>query len=388
MHTRTPVLLCFLLASFARHTRGVLNNVTIDDQNGDPTTGQYIQYSPSEAWRRGQDCNNCTARPNAARTFDGTWMDATYFPDGIGEPTGGQILYANVSFTGIAVYVQVILTGTIPNILVADSDFTFFIDDTLVGTFQNSTSDLFYVYNQTIFSITGLSNSLHNFTIEVGRTGMASLVLLDSIIYTQNISSTSDNIPASNGALDPGKSKKLNIGLIIGAIFGAVGVLAAILGIFCLHHRLKSKHVHFAPDTTPRPIHHFRPGPRALPAGQRRGPNRARIPHTVMNELTRSDSTGIVHLRAVPISGTPRAGRPAGQVALVAPLERCSSTRASVGSGGSDSPIHQPSSQSQPPSSANMNPPPDSANSFELSVAAPPPYSRIGSRPPSVISEY
>ena len=87
-------------------------------------------------------------------------------------------------FSGTAVYVQAILTGstTSPN---GNSDFTFFIDNVTEGAFHRAPNgDKSYQFNQTVFSKTGLSNSLHTLRIDSGHAGETSLVLLDSIVYT------------------------------------------------------------------------------------------------------------------------------------------------------------------------------------------------------------
>ena len=79
-----------------------LYNVTIDDQDGDPTNGNKIIYTPSTSWQAGQNCTPCTARPTPqSSAYLGTWMDSTFNPDGTGtNDTPGQIIQAGVSFTG------------------------------------------------------------------------------------------------------------------------------------------------------------------------------------------------------------------------------------------------------------------------------------------------
>lgn len=85
---------------------------------------------------------------------------------------------------GTAVYVQVILTGS-ERFPTGNSDYTFYIDNATSAVFQRAPNgDTSYQFNQTIFSKTGLSNSLHTLTIESGHGGQQSLVLLDSVIYT------------------------------------------------------------------------------------------------------------------------------------------------------------------------------------------------------------
>ena len=49
-------------------------NVTIDDTNGDPTTGARIAYSPVGFWQFGPACANCT-KADPALAFDQTWSE-------------------------------------------------------------------------------------------------------------------------------------------------------------------------------------------------------------------------------------------------------------------------------------------------------------------------
>ena len=92
------LILVFLLpSSFA-----ALSNVTIDDQNGDPTNGLKINYNPSAAWQVGQTCTDCTAKVTpASDAWMGTWMDSSFNPAGtITSSVAGQIIQASVSFVG------------------------------------------------------------------------------------------------------------------------------------------------------------------------------------------------------------------------------------------------------------------------------------------------
>ena len=77
-------------------------NITIDDQEGDPTNGNHIIYTPAEAWNIGQNCSACTAKPSPqSDAYLGTWMDATFNPNGtVTNDVPGQIIQARVSFTG------------------------------------------------------------------------------------------------------------------------------------------------------------------------------------------------------------------------------------------------------------------------------------------------
>lgn len=73
-------------------------NVTIDDQIGDPTNGNLIQYTPQDEWIIGQTCSDCDLNSDQrSHAYFGTWMNATY------ETTGslaGHIKQASVTFEG------------------------------------------------------------------------------------------------------------------------------------------------------------------------------------------------------------------------------------------------------------------------------------------------
>lgn len=82
-------------------------NITIDDQQGDPSNGNHISYTPSDAWNVGQTCTACTAKVTPqSDAYLGTWMDATFNPTGNATNNApGQIPQASVSFTGKVVSV-------------------------------------------------------------------------------------------------------------------------------------------------------------------------------------------------------------------------------------------------------------------------------------------
>ncbi|KAL5512007.1 hypothetical protein ACEPAH_5226 [Sanghuangporus vaninii] len=240
-------LLCIVLQIHGREV-----NVTIDDQFGDPTTGQVIQYNPSGVWQPGQSCEPCTAKPRPiSNAYNGTWTDGSFFPQGTGtNGLSGQIISASVPFIGTAVYVQAILTGsrTSPD---GNSDFTFYIDNVTSGVFQRAPNgDNTYQFDQTVFSKTGLSNSLHTLTIESGRAGDKSLVLLDSIIYTKEIQNSTGS-SNSTGSLESSSSSS-NVGVIVGPIVGGVIVAGAIIALlFFLRRRRQGQRVRILLDSPP-----------------------------------------------------------------------------------------------------------------------------------------
>lgn len=76
-------------------------NITIDDQDGDPSNGNHITYTPLGAWHVGQNCSVClTDVTPQSSAYLGTWMDATFFPFGETVVAPGQVLQASVNFVG------------------------------------------------------------------------------------------------------------------------------------------------------------------------------------------------------------------------------------------------------------------------------------------------
>lgn len=71
-------------------------NVTVDDTNGDQSTGAQVTYTPSENWSLGPSCPDCDAHPDPSQMLDGTWHDTTFIP---GE-TQSQGLNASITFNG------------------------------------------------------------------------------------------------------------------------------------------------------------------------------------------------------------------------------------------------------------------------------------------------
>ena len=61
----------------------------------------------------------------------------------------------------------------------------FFLDDEQVGDLeQPPDGDATFLYNQIVFSKTGLTSGTHNIRIDVGHNNTIALILLDRIIYT------------------------------------------------------------------------------------------------------------------------------------------------------------------------------------------------------------
>jgi len=160
-------------------------------------TGQEIQYSKN--WSFGPTCTKCEAKVNPPNEpFDQSWHDSTFL-------TNGPLLTASVTFTGSAVYVVCILTGTSSNPN-ANSDMTFLLDGEEVGSFQQSPNgNPAYLFDSVVFSKNDLSLEQHNITLVSGRLGKVALVLLDRIIYTTEVA---DDQPSSSQDSSPGSGSE------------------------------------------------------------------------------------------------------------------------------------------------------------------------------------
>lgn len=89
--------------------------MTIDDQDGDPTNGNHIIYTPDGAWSVGQNCSGCTAKPSPqSDAYLGTWMDATFNPAGtVTNSVPDQIIQASVNFVGVFASRNSMLSSTL-----------------------------------------------------------------------------------------------------------------------------------------------------------------------------------------------------------------------------------------------------------------------------------
>jgi len=166
-------------------------NITIDDTNGDSVTGNTFNYEPPATWSVGLQCTNCEAHLDPSQTFDGTWHDTSAFPNSTVIPS------ASVTFTGSAVYVFCILTGSTqdPN---GSSDFQFFIDGEPVGRFiQQADGDDEFTYNFPVYANESLEEGPHTFSMEIGNSGQTALALFDRLVYSTN---SSNNGASSNSS--------------------------------------------------------------------------------------------------------------------------------------------------------------------------------------------
>ncbi|OSD05807.1 hypothetical protein PYCCODRAFT_1361878 [Trametes coccinea BRFM310] len=171
------------LAFLVPISSAVRYNVTIDDTYGDPTNNEQISYSPLEAWKLGQRCTDCTAEPDAARAYNGTWHDGS--ANDPATPLDAATLMANVRFIGEAVYVYCILIGSTrsPD---GYSFLRFYLDGNQVGEFiHDPDGDSTYQYNVPVYVNHSVPFAGHLLQIVNGAIGgKQSLILLDYVVYT------------------------------------------------------------------------------------------------------------------------------------------------------------------------------------------------------------
>ncbi|KAI0758221.1 hypothetical protein C8Q74DRAFT_1441786 [Fomes fomentarius] len=187
-------LIALLLSTTRLAYSGAVNR-TIDDEFGDSVTGDRPVYRPADQWHEHAQCPQCgvTMAADASKAFQQTWHDTSYEPNGL-DPDGVSI---EMSFTGTAIYIYSLVANAIPPTR------TFMWLNFTIDGVQMSQSGFIHspdpngdkiLYNQLVYSQTGLHNTLHTFSINA--TGLLeSLVLFDYAIYTVEDSSVTDPPP-------------------------------------------------------------------------------------------------------------------------------------------------------------------------------------------------
>ncbi|KAJ7293924.1 hypothetical protein C8J57DRAFT_41151 [Mycena rebaudengoi] len=276
-------LLRLSTALFLYHlAEATLVSFTIDDELGDPSTGQKVKYEPPEAWGFNTiaQCHSCLGPyPQSQLVYKNTWHGSV-FNSGNSDKTVTPRL-ATVLFYGTAVSVNCILSNSLA-FPTAISDMKFLIDGQQVDTFSLSpTGASDFQFNHTVFSTQGLSLGNHSLTIQNGRSdGGISLVLLDSITYsyddqTQTASAPSTSVPVAPNTAVSSKPAP-NATAIAGGIVGTLAVLLLVLLLFLIRRHQKRRS-NMPITTLPRfaPLRRLWPG--AQPAQQ--GPDMAPVPY-------------------------------------------------------------------------------------------------------------
>ncbi|KAK7468601.1 hypothetical protein VKT23_003105 [Stygiomarasmius scandens] len=229
-----------------------LINNTIDD------TGPKITYLPKGAWNDGNNCENCTAKPDSGQMSSGTWHDSTFYPEPGSNDFPNQVLNASTIFNGTSVYVFCALSRSKASPF-GNSDMTFYIDGQLVGIFLKPAPGTDgFDYDVPVYVNESLSPGTHELVLQNGHVnGSNSLVILDRIVYsfddgTEAESSAAASPTSGLSPQDSNGSSSSNIGVIVGAVV-AVSVIAILLGACFLirRRRLKSAARGLLPPLSP-----------------------------------------------------------------------------------------------------------------------------------------
>jgi len=168
------ISLLFSLDALAGQT-----NRTIDDQYGDSSTGNQPSYSSN--WNFGPECSICALHPSVSDAFAGTWHDTT---SNATDPTQP---YVTLDFTGTDIWVYCIIVNSASAAdIVTFTNVTFELDGAMAGIYTHepdATADQ-YVYNVSVFSKMGLSNTEHKLVMSTVQGSQSSALLFDWAMYT------------------------------------------------------------------------------------------------------------------------------------------------------------------------------------------------------------
>ena len=247
----------FATALFATITLAALVNVTIDDAQGDLSTGSTPQYSPPSEWAQGSKCPLChvTQHADASQAFGGTWHDSTYHP---GQPPS----VVQITFNGSAVYVYNMVANALSS-TTTFTNLTFVLDGTQVGEYEHVPENApapNFLYRTLVYRSDSLTPTSHVLRMEAAGSN-ASLILFDYVIYTTERDttemppssmtalitekattfSTSTSTPSVSVDGAPSSSSKSSAVAVGSAVGAAVGVFAALatlaIGVFILRRR-------------------------------------------------------------------------------------------------------------------------------------------------------
>lgn len=176
---------------------GALQTIIIDDEYGDQLTGAKPTYIPPNGWIQGSNCTGCALHPSPASAVNGTWHDTTHHktdpPRSVEMLFHGELSerhshfsilicrrYQGTMFSAYCIMANPSNTG-----VTSQYDLQFQLDGIVTGSgfsHQSDSSNIFQ-YNVMVFSIDGLSNATHNFTMSASSTTVDSLILFDHATY-------------------------------------------------------------------------------------------------------------------------------------------------------------------------------------------------------------
>ncbi|KAJ7626565.1 hypothetical protein DFH06DRAFT_734267 [Mycena polygramma] len=303
-------------------------------------TQSSILYSPPDAWVLGTATNHGRIAPDASQAQNGTWHDAT--DDTTANHEGTTPIFMTILFQGSGIDIRCIIPNnkndpSIPPFTGTKSNYSFFVDEDPQNRdfiHEAGTTGPAFLYNTSVFSTTGLSNSPHNLTVLLNggpQVNGSVLLLFDYALVTSDdgagdsssavvsppgttsqTNTVSNQVPAksspagstatptssapaqsastpsSSSSAVPSPAHRSNIGAIIGALVGGLLALALLL-LFCFWSR-RRRALRQDPPILPLPysIPHFRSRPSIWrKAGHNPSPNRS-IPSGTSSE-PRSD---------------------------------------------------------------------------------------------------
>ncbi|KAH6902734.1 hypothetical protein BKA70DRAFT_1304390 [Coprinopsis sp. MPI-PUGE-AT-0042] len=195
-----PVALLLLFSLLFCTTQGAIVNRTIDDWFGDSETGVRPVFLPTGNTWKDEQCTDCAINPDTGRAFQGTYTAATYGKDG--DP-----ISITMDFEGTAIYVFFILANNGGDGITTETQCSFTIDGGSSTSFSHvpNLSTRTILYDQLVFSRTGLSNSKHTLRIETGGFDRDIYVNFDRAVYSFDdaVASPSSSNPPPSSSRDP-----------------------------------------------------------------------------------------------------------------------------------------------------------------------------------------
>ncbi|KAI0793311.1 hypothetical protein C8Q75DRAFT_712891 [Abortiporus biennis] len=183
LHLILPFFLIPLILPDQFQVSASIFNVTVDDSSPDPLSGAQIVYTPPGIWQAGQNCSNCTARPDPTGAMEQTWHDSYHAQGQPGDPN--VVPAITFQFQGTALYVYCILGHSNIN-PISNSDMSFFLDGQFVGSFfRLADGGTNFDFNVPVYVNTSIPDGTHTFVLQNGHIGdLAALVLFDYFVYT------------------------------------------------------------------------------------------------------------------------------------------------------------------------------------------------------------
>ncbi|KAF7309146.1 hypothetical protein MKEN_01116900 [Mycena kentingensis (nom. inval.)] len=172
-----PTLVTLLLLQLALVDPALAGSRTIDDTNGDSSSGAKPSYSPADQFSPNSNCPDCVYHPDAGSTFDGTWHDTSQI--------GDERRSVSFSFTGTSVALFCTLVNRqSSSTTLGPTHLTLTVDGASQGNFDytpDGSSD--FLYQHQVFNVPNLANTQHSVTLSTNNAG-GSMLLFDYARYT------------------------------------------------------------------------------------------------------------------------------------------------------------------------------------------------------------